>query len=244
MVDKVLRPMKPPLLTTGLLLSSLLAVVAPAGVAQAADGVTVETRQTTGAAGDRILVKPHAVGQVPAATLSTRAGASDKLLQGLRLDTTREAIPDAGIAADTTAATAAGPDAGQAAQAAQAAKAGSGIAANVLTGNGMLLRARASSLSKDAALGEGASAVYVDAAGNPRALPGGVIVTFREALDADAARAAIEASGHQVLREVGPRMWLVDSAAGEATLETARSLASDTQFESVEPNWWRPPVRK
>ena len=113
------------------------------------------------------------------------------------------------------------------------------------SGSGMQLRRRIGPAAAGAADAmAGSSPVYLDAAGNPRALPGGVIVTFREPLDAAAARAAIEASGHVALREIGPRMWVVETDSGDAALETARRLAADDRFESAEPNWWRAPVRK
>ena len=98
--------------------------------------------------------------------------------------------------------------------------------------------------AKAAGGGDAVSPVYVDAAGHARALPGGVIVTFRDGVDREAARAAIEASGHTVQRELAPGIWLVDTDTGEAAVETARVLAANGAFRSVEPNWWREPVRK
>lgn len=113
-------------------------------------------------------------------------------------------------------------------------------------GAGPLLRARSAAGSPSVGSGtsEAVSPVYVDAAGNPRALPGGVIVTFKDEVDDDTARQRIAASGQQVERRLGPGLWLITTASGEAALEATRALEDSGQFRSVEPNWWRPPVHK
>lgn len=85
---------------------------------------------------------------------------------------------------------------------------------------------------------------YVDAAGNLRALPGGVIVVFADAIAPDAARQVIANHGQAVERQLAPGVWLVRTGPGDAAIEVSRALAASGDFRSVEPNWWRPPVRK
>jgi len=88
------------------------------------------------------------------------------------------------------------------------------------------------------------SPVFRDASGRPRALPGGVIVSFREPLPEDEARAALEAAGLAPLRQIGERMWLVDSPAGMASLELANRLHDEGRFGFAQPNWWQPKATK
>lgn len=197
-----------------LVATALLSGAALNAIAAPVDGVSIQRETADGTRGNTILVKPAPVGQTVTATATTKATGSADFLRGLHLDPSREAVPDATSA----------------------------------SGTGMQLRDRSSSTDpasgKSTDPGDGASPVYVDGAGNPQALPGGVIVTFREPLDADRARAIIEATGHPALQEIGPRMWLVGTDSGNAALEAARSLAADSRFESAQPNWWRPPTRK
>ncbi|MGE0312664.1 MAG: hypothetical protein AB7P21_13710 [Lautropia sp.] len=89
-----------------------------------------------------------------------------------------------------------------------------------------------------------ASPVYVDRAGRPRALPGGVIVTLPAPLDDARASALLRGQGLTPLRRIGPRMWLVDGPVGTGSLDLAERLARDPRFEAAEPNWWAPPVLK
>lgn len=100
--------------------------------------------------------------------------------------------------------------------------------------------------AKTLSQGSGAttSPVYVDRSGQPRALPGGVIVTMPSALDADSARRMLSDLGLTPSRRLGARLWLVESPAGTPSLTLAEQIAKDGRFEAVEPNWWAPPVLK
>ncbi len=101
----------------------------------------------------------------------------------------------------------------------------------------------------------GVSPVFVDPAspGQVRALPGGVIVTLRHPPAGNDAlrreeegRRRIAAAGLQALRPIGPdaRRWLVASPAGLPALELANRLHAGNDFESAEPNWWKPRALK
>lgn len=224
--------------------------VALPGAASAQDqdaAVRLETYTATGAPGDAVLVKPvGTAGDVRAKAQSTAAATSFDPLRGLTVDPTREAVIGA---AD-------GARAGVRIRAREApggigAKA-AGQAGTTSTDVGRAADAPGDATSQDDATsradtfseGDTVSPVYVDAAGNARALPGGVIVTLRDGTDPTAARAAIEAGGHTVRRELGPGIWLVDTDSGEAAIEAARTLTANGTLRSVEPNWWREPVRK
>lgn len=95
-----------------------------------------------------------------------------------------------------------------------------------------------------AAPGKSLSPVFRDASGRPSALPGGVIVSLRQPLPDDEARAALEAAGLVPIRRIGERMWLVDSPAGIAALELANRLQEDGRFGFAQPNWWQPKATK
>jgi hypothetical protein len=82
------------------------------------------------------------------------------------------------------------------------------------------------------------SPIFVDASGRPRALPGGVIVSLKQALPPAQARDRLQAAGLNPLRQIGERMWLVDSPVGIASLDLAGRLHADGLFEFVQPNWW------
>ncbi|RPH67259.1 MAG: hypothetical protein EHM83_01980 [Burkholderiales bacterium] len=91
----------------------------------------------------------------------------------------------------------------------------------------------------------GASPVFRDTAGSPRALPGGVIVRLRDA-DRQQARERLAAAGLVPVRAIDPqeRSWLVESPPGLPSLELANRLHEGGEFESAEPNWWRPRTLK
>jgi len=91
----------------------------------------------------------------------------------------------------------------------------------------------------------GASPVFRDENGTPRALPGGVIVRLRES-DRSDARARLETMGLVPVRPIDPdgHGWLVESAAGLPSLELANRLHESGQLESASPNWWRPRALK
>lgn len=91
------------------------------------------------------------------------------------------------------------------------------------------------------------------AAGDARALPGGVVVTL-QAAPADGDAAARESTARELLQRRGltpvraldamQRIWLVESPPGLPSLELANRLHESGGFESAEPNWWRPRARK
>ncbi len=91
----------------------------------------------------------------------------------------------------------------------------------------------------------GVSPVLRDSNGEPRALPGGVIVRLRDADLADPRKALAEA-GLEPVRPIDPqqRTWLVASPAGLDSLALANRLHESARFESVTPNWWRPRALK
>jgi hypothetical protein len=95
-----------------------------------------------------------------------------------------------------------------------------------------------------AAGGRQVSPLFVDAGGQPRALAGGVIVTLRQDLPEAQARDLLQDAGLAPLRQIGARMWLVDSPVGLASLDLADRLHGDSRFEFVQPNWWRPRTTK
>jgi hypothetical protein len=107
---------------------------------------------------------------------------------------------------------------------------------------------RPAGLSKDGAT-SAVSPVFRDRAGGqgqPRALPGGVIVRLREGTT-DAQRQALFAKhGLQPVREQsgGTGAWLVAAAAGLPSLELANRLHESGDFAGASPNWWQPRTRK
>ena len=88
------------------------------------------------------------------------------------------------------------------------------------------------------------SPVFVDASGQPRALPGGIIVGLKQGLREAQAREQLQAAGLAPLRQIGERMWLVESPLGLASLELANRLHATGQFDFVQPNWWQPRTTK
>lgn len=92
------------------------------------------------------------------------------------------------------------------------------------------------------------SPAFSDRAGGnvARALPGGVIVTFKTDLPEDQARAKLQANGVKPIRHLGSdtRVWLVESEAGLASLELANRLYESGEFAAAQPNWWQPRALK
>ncbi len=82
--------------------------------------------------------------------------------------------------------------------------------------------------------------------GAERALPGGIIVTLRQAMPADQARTLLEAQGLQPVRPIGDgsTMWLVAADPGLPSLELANRLHESGVFQSAAPNWWQHRARK
>ena len=99
--------------------------------------------------------------------------------------------------------------------------------------------------TKSASLAPGPSEVLRDETGEPRALPGGVIVRLHES-DVGNAAARFAGLGLTPLRALDPerRTWLVESPPGLESLALANRLHETGQFESATPNWWRPRALK
>jgi hypothetical protein len=105
-----------------------------------------------------------------------------------------------------------------------------------LTGKSIALRPAAGAL-KDVSPSL-QSPVFRDEGGRMRALPGGVVVMTRTTLDEPTARALLTAHDARPTRRLGERAWLVESAAGMASLELANRLAATGAFDAAQPNWW------
>lgn len=88
------------------------------------------------------------------------------------------------------------------------------------------------------------SPVFLDASGRPRALPGGVIVALKQGIPQTQALEQLQTAGLTPVRQIGERMWLVESPVGFASLELANRLHATGQFEFVQPNWWQPRTTK
>jgi len=88
------------------------------------------------------------------------------------------------------------------------------------------------------------SPIFLDAGGRPRALPGGVIVALKSALPPEQAREQLQAAGLDPVRQIGEKMWLVQSPVGLASLELAQRLDKDGRFDFAQPNWWHPRITK
>jgi hypothetical protein len=88
------------------------------------------------------------------------------------------------------------------------------------------------------------SPLFKDAAGQPRALAGGVIVGLTEALPPEEASARLAADGLTPVRQINARMWLVESPVGLASLDLANRLQESGRYDFVQPNWWKPRTTK
>jgi len=82
------------------------------------------------------------------------------------------------------------------------------------------------------------SPVFRDEAGRLRALPGGVIVILKSALNEAQAQALFRQAGIQATRRIGEATWLIESAVGMPSLELANRLQASGLFDSAQPNWW------
>lgn len=98
---------------------------------------------------------------------------------------------------------------------------------------------------KDVSPSETVSPLLRDEAGQPRALPGGVIVTLPTDTTELEARQQLQALGVQPVRAIGAgtRMWLVAAEPGLASLQLANRLHETGQV-SAQPNWWQPRAKK
>jgi hypothetical protein len=78
--------------------------------------------------------------------------------------------------------------------------------------------------------------------GRRRALPGGLIVSLKQARDAQDAREQLMARGLTPVRmiqgDAQGRNWIVASPSGLETLTIANRLHESGVFASVSPNWW------
>lgn len=82
------------------------------------------------------------------------------------------------------------------------------------------------------------SAVLRDESGRLRALPGGLIVRFRQGTTAQQAREQLAALGLKVSRQIGEDQWLIESPIGLESLRRANELHASGRFANVQPNWW------
>ena len=100
----------------------------------------------------------------------------------------------------------------------------------------------------DPAPTQGESPVFVDAdSGNgPRALPGGVILTFERALTRSEVDDLLAPFDTRVAHPIGTdgRRWLAASPAGTASLDLANRLHENLAGATASPNWWQPRARK
>lgn len=98
--------------------------------------------------------------------------------------------------------------------------------------------------ARDAAARTGAkrSKVYIDRGGNMMALPGNIIVRREGPCDMAANRQWADDNGLVLVRCLSQRrnMFIVESPAGDATLELAERIATMDGVLSVEPDWWQP----
>ncbi|MBA3478737.1 MAG: hypothetical protein H0T52_10125 [Lautropia sp.] len=108
----------------------------------------------------------------------------------------------------------------------------------------MLQQATPAAGGASAAVATQVSPIFLDASGRPRALPGGVIVALKQAMPEAQARDALQAAGLTPQRQIGERMWLVESPVGIESLNLANRLHAEGRFEFVQPNWWHPRTTK
>lgn len=88
------------------------------------------------------------------------------------------------------------------------------------------------------------SPVLRDESGQPRSLPGGVIVVLKTPMDETGARALISQAGAIALHALSDRLWLVQGPVGLGSLRLANQLQAAGLFESAQPNWWMPRTLK
>ncbi len=106
----------------------------------------------------------------------------------------------------------------------------------------------ASQATKTTAGTSKASKVFVDANGgmNARALPGNVIVRFKNAMSQEQVNSELQQFDTQVVNPIGGsgKSWLVKSAPGMASLEMANKIHESGLVQSAAPNWYRPRATK
>ena len=93
-----------------------------------------------------------------------------------------------------------------------------------------------------------ASPVFVDAhsGGAMRALPGGVIVRFSQAMNKAEADESLKQFGTYTVRPIGSagKSWLVHAESGLPSLEMANRIYESGLVQSASPNWWQERTRK
>jgi hypothetical protein len=82
------------------------------------------------------------------------------------------------------------------------------------------------------------SPVLRDETGQPRALPGGVIVVLAAPADEAAGRALLVGNGATPVRRLSDTLWIVEGPVGLGSLELANRLQATGRFASAQPNWW------
>lgn len=80
--------------------------------------------------------------------------------------------------------------------------------------------------------------VLRDATGKAVGLPGGLIITFREAPSEAEARRQLEAAGLRPAGQIAPGIWQVHGPAGLDSIEQANRLNATGRFADVSPNFW------
>lgn len=88
------------------------------------------------------------------------------------------------------------------------------------------------------------SPVFRDDRGGLRALPGGVMVTLRSPLDDASAQRLFDQAGITPARRLTDTLWLIQAPTGLPALQLANRLADSGLFDSAQPNWWAPRIRK
>lgn len=80
--------------------------------------------------------------------------------------------------------------------------------------------------------------VLRDATGKAIGLPGGLIITFRNAPTEAEARTQLEAAGLTPGQQIAPGIWQVQSPAGLDSIDLANRLSATGRFADVSPNFW------
>jgi len=82
------------------------------------------------------------------------------------------------------------------------------------------------------------SPVFRDDSGRLRALPGGVVVILKSALNDTESQALFRQQGIQASRKLADTVWLIEASVGLPSLELANRLQASGAFASAQPNWW------
>lgn len=97
--------------------------------------------------------------------------------------------------------------------------------------------------TKSNVAGTNTSEVFVDAKSGrmSRALPGGVLVRFKNVTSQAQADTLLRPFGTRTVRAIGGsgKSWLVQSEPGMASLELANEIYESGQVQSASPNWFK-----